>query len=298
MIAPRRFLPSIPSLLALEAVARLGSATAAADELALTHSAISRQLKVLEAQIGVTLLRREGKGLALTPAGAAYARSVRDCLQDLARASLQVKAGGSRSSLNLAILPAFGMYWLTPRLRDFARAHPDILVNQSTRLSPVDFTREKFDAAIRYGVQDQPDLDYMPLLQDRVLPVCAPDFLTASPTSPQDLLHQPLLHLESRPGAWEQWFQHHDIKAERIRGMLFDQLPNLAEAAACGLGLALLPDFMVEVECARGRLIPVFPGSIPLDSKYYLTWPKTSQLGPALQHFMDYLRNSLPPDDA
>ena len=94
MLAPRRFLPSVASLLALEAVARLGTATQAADELALTHSAVSRQLKVLEEQIGVPLFRREGKALILTPAGQDYVETIRDYLQDLARASLRLRAAG------------------------------------------------------------------------------------------------------------------------------------------------------------------------------------------------------------
>ena len=173
MIAPRRFLPSVSSLLALEAVDRLGTATAAADELALTHSAISRQLKALQEQIGVVLLRREGKGLALTPAGADYAASIRDYLQDLARASLKIRAAGERSSLNLAVLPAFGTHWLLPRLRRFALENPDITVNLSTRLSPFDFTRDPFDAAIHFGQADWAGarLDY--LMKESVVPACS-----------------------------------------------------------------------------------------------------------------------------
>ena len=120
MITPRRYLPSLASLLALEALDRLGSASAAAEELSLTQSAISRQLQVLEGQMGVPLLLRDRKQLRLTPAARDYVGQVRSVLQLLAQASLKLRANPTGGSLNLAILPAFGVHWLAPRLADFA----------------------------------------------------------------------------------------------------------------------------------------------------------------------------------
>lgn len=290
MIAPRRFLPSINSLLALEAVARLGTATAAANELSLTHSAVSRQLKVLEDQIGVPIFIRQGKGLRLSSAGEAYARSVRDCLNDLARASLKVKASGARSNLNLAILPAFGMYWLNPRLKAFMAAHPEILVNQSTRIEPFDFERENFDAAIHFGTQDWRGVDYLPLLKERVVAVCAPGFAGNLPMSPERLLDQPLLHLESRPGAWEDWFKAHGLEADRLRGMLFDQFTNMAEATAAGTGVSLLPEFLAASEIQRGRLVPASQGYCDVVGTYYLVWPKLGSQSAPLTSFLRWLK--------
>jgi len=290
MLAPRRFLPSISSLLALEAVDRLGSATAAAEELSLTHSAVSRQLKVLEEQIGVTLLRRVGKGLALTPSGADYARSVRDCLNDLARASLKIRAGGARSSLNLAVLPAFGMHWLAPHLKAFAGRYPDVTANLTTRLSPFDFAREKFDAAIHYGGQDWQGVDYLELSRERVIPAVSPDLLGGRPKSVEELLAMPLLHLESRPGAWEEWFSAQGADADRLRGMLFDQFTAMAEAAALGFGVALLPEFLAEIEFARGRLTPAFPAYLPLSGRYYLVWPNSQPPSRTLSLFIGFMR--------
>lgn len=290
MLAPRRFLPSISSLLALEAVDRLGSATAAAEELSLTHSAVSRQLKVLEEQIGVTLLRRVGKGLALTPSGADYARSVRDCLNDLARASLKIRAGGTRSSLNLAVLPAFGMHWLAPRLKTFAARFPDVTANLTTRLSPFDFAREKFDAAIHYGGQDWQGVDYLELSRERVIPAASPQLLEGGPRTAEELLSMPLLHLESRPGAWEEWFSAQGAEADRLRGMLFDQFTTMAEAAALGFGVALLPEYLAETEFARGRLRPAFPAYLPLSGRYYLVWPNGQPPSRALAALIAFLK--------
>ncbi len=290
MIAPRRFLPSISSLLALEAVDRLGSATSAAEELALTHSAVSRQLKVLEGQLGVTLLVRDGKSLRLTRAGETYSQSARMILSDLARASLKVKATGSRDNINLAILPAFAMNWLTPRLRDFHKEHAEILISQSTRLEPFDFEREKFDAAIHFGEKNWTGVNYLPLTTERVIAVCAPDFAEDLPLAPARLLNMPLIHLESRPGAWEEWFRQHGYDAPRLRGSLFDQFTNIAEAAAAGLGVALLPEFLASKELARGRLIPASGGHVENDGTYYLVWPKTGEMSAALRLLIGFLR--------
>lgn len=290
MIAPRRFLPSISSLLALEAVDRLGSATAAAEDLALTHSAISRQIKALEEQIGVSLFYRRGKTLQLTPAGAVYARSVRECLSDLARASLKVKASGSRPSLNLAVLPAFGMSWLGPRLKPFLAAHPSILINQATRIKPFDFDLEDFDAAIHFGTEQWVGVDYLPLLRERVIAVCAPDMAPDLPLTPEDMLRKPLLHLESRPGAWEEWFAAHGIEANKLRGMLFDQFINISEAAVAGLGYALLPEFLAEGEFQRGRLVPACADYLDVEGTYYLVWAQHRPIPEPLQYLIAYLR--------
>jgi DNA-binding transcriptional LysR family regulator len=290
MIAPRRFLPSISSLLALEAVDRLGSASAAADELALTHSAVSRQLKALQDQIGVTLLRREGKGLALTPAGIEYASSIRDYLQDLARASLKIRAAGEQSSLNIAVLPAFGTHWLLPRLRQFAADNPDIIINFSTRLSPFDFTREPFDAAIHFGGADWPGANHLELARERVIPACAPGLVNKATVTPQDLLALPLLHLESRPGAWEDWFTRQGCPAGHLRGMLFDQFSQMAEAATLGFGVALLPEFLAEAEFAKGRLVPPVNLATAVDGAYHIVWPQIAAPSRPLQKLLKWLQ--------
>ncbi|WP_151717313.1 LysR substrate-binding domain-containing protein [Gemmobacter serpentinus] len=289
MIAPRRFLPSISSLLALEAVERLGSASAAGEELSLTHSAVSRQLKVLEDQIGVTIFRREGKGLALTPAGVDYARSVRGVLQDLARASLRIKASGERSSVNLAILPAFGMFWLSPRLQAFSAAHPEITVNLTTRLSSFDFNRDKQDAALHFGRRDWRGVNYLELAGERVIPACAPSLAPAGPCAAAALLQMPLLHLETRPGAWEDWFTRMGVAPGNLTGMLFDQFMNMAEAAALGFGVALLPEFLAQNEFARGRLVPAYPDYLDVEGSYYLVWPDGSSPSRALATLLRWL---------
>ena len=298
MIAPRRLLPSMSSLLALEAVARLGTATAAAAELALTHSAISRQLKVLEAQIGTTLFRREGKALILTAAGQVYVDTIRSYLQDLARASQRLRAAGQQRVINLAVLPAFAQHWLLPRLKAFTLANPGVTLNFTTRLAPFDFDRERLDAALHYGDQNWPGVIYQQLAREEVIPMAAPDLAARlrqfGPYAPGHLLHLPLLHLESRPGAWDDWFLHQGIATQPLTGALFDQFAHLAEAAALGLGVALLPRFLASAATFGDRLCPLAPEYLPLGGQYYMVRPKAHAPSKALLRLAQHLAESDP----
>lgn len=286
---PRRYLPSIPALLALEAVARLGTASAAAQELSLTQGAISRQLQVLELQLGVALIVRERQRLTLTLAAVDYVEDVRKALQTLASASLTLRANPKGGTLNLAILPAFGMHWLTPRLTRFTALHPEVTLNLSTRLKPFDFADSRFDAAIHYGRQEWPGTSALKLMDEAVLAVAAPAFLNAPLTEAADILTHPLLHLESRTGDWGRWLAHHGTPNQRPPGMLFDQFATLTQAAIHGLGLALIPLFLIEADLAAGRLTPIFGPPVPALGSYSLVWPKDRPLRAPLASFRDWL---------
>ncbi|MBL4767259.1 MAG: LysR family transcriptional regulator, partial [Rhodobacteraceae bacterium] len=217
MIAPRRFLPSIASLRAIEALDRLGSASAVAEELSLTQSAISRQLQALERQIGVDLILRDSKRLALTDAAQDYATEVRQALNQIAQASLRLQVAPLGGTLNLAILPTFGMRWLMPRLPDFARLNPDVTINMATRLEPFNFAMEAFDAALHYGSQDWPGTNSILLKGEQIVPVCTADLAR------NDLQDLPLLHIQTRPLAWQYWFENHGLQSDDNSGTMYDQ---------------------------------------------------------------------------
>lgn len=270
---PRRYLPPIPALMALEAVDRLGTASAAAEELSLTQGAISRALQGLEQQLGVQLLLRERQRLRLTPAGHDYVAEVRRALHLLASASITLRANPTGGSLNLAILPAFGMHWLAPRLARFAQNHPEVTVNLSTRLRPFDFAGSSFDAAIHYGRQDWPGADSLKLMDEDILAVAASGFPPISQAT--DILRHPLLQLESRPGDWGRWLAHHGHPGLRPPGMMFDQFATLTQGAIHGMGAALIPTFLIQRELAERRLVPVFGPPIRALGSYYLVWPQS-----------------------
>ncbi len=270
---PRRYLPPIPALMALEAVDRLGTASAAAEELSLTQGAISRALQGLEAQLGVPLLTRERQRLHLTPAARDYVAEVRRALQTLASASITLRANPTGGSLALAILPAFGMHWLAPRLHRFTEAHPEVTLHLSTRLRPFDFAGSGFDAAIHYGRQDWPATASLKLMDEALIAVAAPALVPQPLARADDILRHPLLQMESRSGDWGRWLAHHGAGGPRPTGMLFDQFATMAQGAVHGLGIALLPTFLIRRELAERRLVPVFGGPVPAHGSYSLVWP-------------------------
>jgi LysR family transcriptional regulator, glycine cleavage system transcriptional activator len=299
MIAPRRFLPSISSLRALEALDRLGSASAVAEELALTQSAISRQLQTLERQMGARMIQRSRKRLSLTPAARDYAIEIRQALQQITKASVKLQVRPAAGTIHLAILPAFGMRWLMPRLPDFVRLHPDLTLNMSTRLKPFNFAGEAFDAAIHFGTNDWPGTDGLLLRHEHILPVCAPSLLGESLIEdPSGIANLPLLHIQTRPQAWHQWFGQQGVTFPApLTGSMYDQFSTITQAAVLGLGVALMPDYLVEQDLAAGRLVPVFGPATEAPGAYYLVWPQSKSDDPSLRLFRNWVATHAQPED-
>jgi len=291
MLVPRRFLPAIGLLTAFEAAARTASFTAAARELALTQSAVSRQIRALEEQIGVVLFHRERQTVRLTPAGEAYARDIRDALRRIAAASLNLRANPQGGTLNLAILPTFGTRWLAPRLPGFLAAHPEMRVNLATRFVEFDFRLDTMDAALHFGAPDWPGAHHLRLAGETVMPMASPALLARHEAigDPRALMHLPLLHVTSRPDAWELWFAGNDAPSDGVTGMLCDQFATVAEAAVAGLGVALLPLFLFEREIAAGSLVPAIARPIRSRGNYYLVWPGERDAYPPLAAFRDWI---------
>jgi LysR family transcriptional regulator, glycine cleavage system transcriptional activator len=290
MVFVRRFLPSMQLLCSFEAAARHESFTAAAGELSLTQSAISRQIRALEEILGSELFHRERQTVRLTRAGEAYARDIRDALNMVSAATLSFRANPRGGSLNLAVLPTFGARWLAPRLRSFTDAFPDITVNLTTRLAPFDFALDKVDAAIHYGMEDWSGARMAPLMSEAVVPVCSPDFAGRHMlTRPEDFLDVPLLHLMSRPDAWERWFTTMNCPFTDLHGMLCDEFTLTSQAAAAGMGVALLPRFLIESELQRGELILALDAPMSGSERYFLAWPSERGEYPPLRHFRNWL---------
>jgi LysR family glycine cleavage system transcriptional activator len=271
MFAPRRFLPSLSLLSAFEAAARMGSITTAAKELNLTQSAVSRQIKALEEQVGVELFVRERQTIRLTLAGDSYAREIREALRRISTASLNLRANPEGGTLNIAILPSFGTRWLAPRLGSFLAGNPGITINLISRLRPFDMRLDSVDAAIHFGEAHWPGAELTKLMGDHTVPACSPALLARSRLdAPADFLTVPLLHLTSRPDAWEKWFASHDVEAPPLHGMLFDEYATAAAAAVSGLGVGLFPSFLIEAEIDRGELVAFGSYGVESEGAYYL----------------------------
>ncbi|EUB97933.1 transcriptional regulator, LysR family [Rhizobium sp. CF080] len=270
----RKLLPSTSALAAFDSVARLGSFSAAAEELSLTQGAISRQVSGLEEQLGVQLFDRTSRGVGLTSAGADYAKAVANALSQIRSASLAVMTKRHSDQLNLAILPTFGTRWLMPRIPQFVARHPEITLNFATRIGVFDFDRDGIDMAIHIGQPDWPGAECTFLMEEMVAPVCSPAFLAAHPIRKgEDLLRLPLLHMASRPGAWNHWFESLGVSGTPLQGMRFEQFGSVAQACIAGLGVALMPLFLIDSELASGQLVEAFPHQVRSTSAYYAVAP-------------------------
>lgn len=290
MAIPRRFLPSMSLLSAFEAAARHESFTAAAEELSVSQSAVSRQIRLLEEQIGSKLFVRDRQTVRLSEAGATYAREIREALQRIGSASLNLRANPYGGTLNLAILPTFGTRWLAPRLPMFLERQPGVTINLTTRLEAFDFHADPFDAAIHFGDNPWPGTEGVELMTETVIPVASPEFLERHTiNTAQDCLRAPLLHLASRADEWERWFAQQNVDAGRLRGMLFDQFATAAQAASSGLGLALLPRFLIESDLERGDLVPILNAPMLSRERYFLVWPPVHANHRPLKVFRDWI---------
>lgn len=288
----RRKIPSIEALIAFEAAARHQSFTRSADELALTQSAVGRQIAGLEEYLGVPLFNRIKKRLSLTDVGEMYARQVRENLARMETDTLAAMAHrGSGGILELAVIPTFATRWLIPRLPQFYAAHEHITLNLATRAEPFMFTDTSFDAAIHFGNPVWPGAIARHLFGEEMTPVCSPVLLNgARQLHPQDLTGFTLLHQSARSDAWRQWFGRAGVHdANCMKGQRYELFSMLVEAARAGLGVALVPRFFVLNELATGELLVPCELSLSNEKGYYLVYPECKQNSPLLQQFEKWL---------
>lgn len=288
----RRKIPSIEALIAFEAAARHLSFTRSADELALTQSAVGRQVALLEEYLGVALFNRVKKRLSLTEVGQLYAKQVRENLERMERDTLAAMAHRNAGGLlELAVIPTFATRWLIPRLAQFYEQHEDIVVNLTTRAEPFLFTDTPFDAAIHFGDPVWPGSIARYLFGEEMTAVCSPRLMNGRATlAPHDLSNFTLLHQSARPDAWRQWLAQAGVhEADCMKGQRYELFSMLVEAARAGLGIALVPRFLASHELATGEL--VCPCDLPLrsDKGYYLVYPEHKQNSPWLQAFESWL---------
>ena len=290
----RRKLPSTQALNCFEAAARHQSFTRAAQELALTQGAVSRQVAALEEFVGVPLFKRGQHGMALTPAGQHYARQIQQRLDALERDTIDLMGRqGQGDAVTLATVPTFATRWLIPRLPLLAEEQPGLVVHLETRTRPFMFTDTGFDAALYAGTPEQvqqwagtrADL----LLPEEVLPVCSPRLLPDGPVAPDSLAQWPLLQQTTRPEAWRQWFDAQGVDAPRaMGGPRYELFSMLSVAAAHGLGVALMPTLLIQDELASGRLVTACERPLRGQRAYYLVQPTTVEK-PAVALLRDWL---------
>lgn len=278
MTLSRTMIPDLAVLQAFECAARHGNFTLAAAELALTQSAVSRQIKTLEDQLGVLLFERVRKRVVLSQAGLRLLPEARRLLRHSQEMVARARAfSHATDALSLACLPTFASRWLVPRLPAFMALHPGTVIDIASRAEPFDLQAEGFDLAIHYGQPVWAHAACTYLCSEVILPVGKPALIEAAALSaPGDLAGQPLLHLATRPGQWAQWFELNAPGAGDVyRGNRFDQFAMIIEAAVSGMGFALLPLYLIETELASDRLRIAFERPITTENAYYVVLPET-----------------------
>jgi LysR family glycine cleavage system transcriptional activator len=286
-------LPPLTAVRYFEAAARQLSFTKAAQELHVTHSAISHQIKALEEWLGVPLFRRLNRSIVLTEAGQAYVRPVREALEKLGDASRALKSRDQAGTLTVSVMPSFAAKFLVPRLGSFRRAHPDIDVRISASEKLVDFAREDVDAAVRYGRGTWPGLRIDRLIRENLFPVCSPK-LRRGPVplkTPADLLNHTLMHDSDWPESmWTRWLAAAGVKADNLKPALsFNYSSLMIQAAIDGLGVALAQEALVRDDLATGRLIRPFDIDMPSDYAYYVVSPEATAERPKVAAFRTWL---------
>ncbi len=299
-----RRLPPLNSLRAYEAAARHLSFTKAADELHVTPGAISQQIRTLEEFIGVPVFKRQKRGLLLTDEAQASLPILRDGFDKLAAAaSLLASSGTNSGQLTVSVAPSFASKWLVPRLDGFQTENPEVDVYVHADMSLVDFAADNVDVAIRYGAGQYDGMTTVKLMEERIIPVCAPGLVTGEPPLKElsDLAHHTLLHdgssdqSEDAP-TWAMWLRAAGAvdasgnPLDGTRGPRFNQSSLAIEAAVAGKGVTLTKYALALADLEAARLVIPFDVSTPTDFAYYLVYPPAKASLPHVKSFIDWVR--------
>jgi LysR family glycine cleavage system transcriptional activator len=291
-----KHLPSLPALRVFEAAGRHESFTLAAEELHVTTSAVSRQIRALEDELGQKLFKRLPRGLELTKEGAAYLAEVGDALRRLEQASASLRAGDRRRVLRLSVIPSFAGNWLVPRLPAFEQAHPGIDVVMEATIRYADFRHEPVDLAIRFGAGQWEGLHAEPLLPLEFYPVCRPDRIRSDPPlrTLADLARHTWLEEIHVPFAWPLWLETAGAPAlEPVRRIPYDHAQLMLDAAAAGQGVALANDVIAERYLRERRLAQPFRVRAASPETYHLVMRAEDRQKRDLRAFRDWIAGEM-----
>ncbi len=276
----------------IEAAARLGNFTEAAQELNLTQGAVSRQIQELEQLLAVKLFERSGPKLKLTETGRVFAAGAARALNVLREAVLLANEGQNTTHVTLSMLPSVASKWLAPRLGRFIDQHPDIDLRVSASRQLVNFEDKKIDAAIRYGKGNWRGLDAEQLGMETVFPVCTPAYAKSHGlTKPSHLVDVTLLHADIEED-WLAWFEKAGVSIDQIpRGPRLGDANAILQAVIEGHGVALGRSTLVADELATGRLIAPFKIELKASCSYWFVMPSTSMASPNLLSVKEWVQS-------
>jgi len=287
---PRK-LPPLNAVRAFEAAARHVSFTKAAEELAVTHGAVSRQVALLEDWLGVPLFRRAVSQLSLTEGGRTYAVEATAVLDRLAMVSMQLRQPAAPSALAVNAPPTFTMRWLISRLSGFQRLRPDVEIRLTTSLAPVNFQENAYDVAVRGAQSPLTGCRSQPFMTEVIVPVCHRDLLEGGRLNePADLRQHTLIRYATEPYAWVDWALEAGVPGLQGASTLnFEQMYFALQAAAEGLGVVLVPLFLVADEIVAGGLCAPFGLLAAKKRQYYANVAQGTTGNEVVDGFCDWL---------
>ncbi|AZG06755.1 LysR family transcriptional regulator [Pigmentiphaga sp. H8] len=287
-----RHLPSTINLIALVTVARTGNVTRAAQELFLTQSAVSRQIKDLEEFVGRALFKRNRGELSLTPEGRRYVEQIEALLNQIEEATLGLSTStDTNAHVTVSSQATLAVKWLLPRLADFGKQHPDIIIDVETHVGQIDMKRVHADMLIIFREHAEPGWTLDRLASGGGYPVCAPSLLeTTDKRGIAALAVLPLLHQRSSTGGWVEYFEslaQPDLRARP--GPTYSLLTMGLQAALAGMGIAILPDFVVQEDLNAGRLVKVHDVPLVKRGSYVLMIKEYARGAPAIERLREWL---------
>jgi LysR family glycine cleavage system transcriptional activator len=287
-------LPPLTALRCFETAARRESFTLAAEELFLTPSAVSHQIKSLEAFLGNELFARAGRKMLLTDAGAAYYEAIRGAFKEILAATRAISEPKAEATLKINVLPHFASIWLMPRLPHFLRSHPGLELQIFSDRRPVNFSESSIDCDIRYGHGRYPNLCSDLLMRDVLTPLCSPSMSGAKKiAAPTDILKHTLIYGNKRTN-WDSWAAQYDVTdIEAATKMLVDRSNLAIDAAVAGLGIALESLLLAHHAVSAGALVaPLKQYCISVEG-YYLVYPKSHAKVERVRLFRSWLAEML-----
>lgn len=286
-----RRLPSLNALRCFEVVAAQLSIKKAALVLNVSESAVSRQVKILEDQLGAALFTRSHNGLEITDAGRRLALSVKEAFDHIANAVNPFRS--ERDAVTIKVLPTFALRWLLPRLRGFQERHPLIKVNVHTRLNDMTLNDNDADLGIRYGIGNWPVDCASELYPEWILPVCAPGYLGGRVNGEAEFAQATLLHPLPDRQDWLTWAEKSGTRIETRGGLDFDALDMALSAAEAGLGVAMTDVVLAHEAIQSGRLVVPLPKAVPTGFSYYLVRPPEMRRRREVALVDEWLRNEI-----
>ncbi|MBU2983675.1 LysR family transcriptional regulator [Lentibacter algarum] len=296
----RQHIPSLSILFAFDAAMRHQSFTLAAEELNVTQSAISRQIKQLEAILGMQLFLKSGRNVRSTDAAALYAKRVHSGLKEIADGTKFIMGHQGAETVKLGVLPTTSSRWLVPRLSTFIEENPRISVVLSVQTRQFDFSNANIDSAIHCGLPDWEGVEYDLLGEEELLVVCSPDLISNRKVrSVEDLSRHTLITTNTRQDDWHRFFPKGVGTPEGNRRLEFETFSSVIKATMAGLGLAIIPTFLIRNELADRRLVSAYGKKYLSGRGYYHVYPKDRLDYQAFRSFRMWLlkqaRESLQP---